>query len=170
MRDVIYYSFVLILLLSLTGCASWRTAFREGWPQEVTILSFPEGAEVYVNDEKAGATPLNLELGRKVPHKITLKMAGYQTAVQYFVPQPNERERHTIKFGLLVDTGWYRDLTPEEIAAILNHRLVPRVRSPEPFDDMAYRILQADALLAQGSLDPLEHRVLTEKIVGFYGY
>lgn len=170
MRDALLSSLVLFLVLFLGGCASWRLAFREGWPQEVTVFSFPAGADVYLNDERVGATPLNLELGRKIPHKITLEKAGYRSAVQYFVPQPNARERHTIKFGLLVDTGWYRDLTPEEMSAILDHRLVPRVRSPEPFEDIAYRILQADALLAQGSLDPLEHRMLTEKIVGFYGY
>lgn len=151
------------------GCSSLQQAFREGLPQEVTILSYPEGARVSIGGESKGITPLTVELGRKVPHKVVLEKEGYQTAVQYFVPSPNEREAHFVKFGLLVDTGWYRDLTPEAIAAVLDHRLVPKVRSPKPFQDISRRILEADQLLAQGDLEPLEHRLLTEKIVTFYG-
>jgi len=52
----------------------------------------------------------------------------------------------------------------------LDHLLVPKVRSPEPFPDISQRILEADLLLAQGDLAPLAPRLLTEKIVIFYGY
>lgn len=63
-----------------------------------------------------------------------------------------------------------RESTPQEIAAILDHPRVPRVWNPDPFQDIRERILAADQLLAQGRLQPPEHRLLTEKIVDFYGY
>lgn len=156
------------LLLLMGGCSSVRTAFREGLPQPVVVQSFPGGAEVWINDVHYGATPVEVELGRKTPHKVVLRKPGYQTQTAYFVPEPNAREANYVKFGLLEDVGYYKELTPRQLAEILDHELVPTARAARPFEDMTRRILEADALLSEGRLDPLEHKVLSDKIIAFY--
>ena len=145
-----------------------RTAFDVGLPQDVTVVSFPSSAEVWINGEHQGMTPVAVTLGRKTPYEVVLRKPGYITSTAFIVPEANERSGNYIKFGLLEDVGYYKDLTPEEVAEILDHQLVPRSRSARPFDDMTRRILEADQLLAQGQLAPLEHKVISDKIIEFY--
>lgn len=158
----------LLLAVLAGGCGSVQTAFREGMGQSVRVDSFPGDAAVFINDTYVGQTPVQMELGRKIPHKVVLRKEGYQTAVTYFVPEPNERATHFIKYGLLEDLGYYKTLTPEALAQILDHHLVPVARAARPFDDMTRRILQADSLLDAGQLSALEHKVITDRIIQFY--
>ncbi len=156
------------LLLASPGCSSVQTAFSEGLPQEVTVLSYPSGAEVWINDELMGSSPVTVRLGRKVPHKVELRKDGYYSKTRFFVPQANEKHGSFVKLGLLADIGYYNELTPEAMAEIMDHELVPKTVSARPFEEMTRRIVEADKLLAQGQLQPLEHKILANRIVEFY--
>lgn len=163
---------VLLPITSLlTACSffeTWNRTFEEGVPQAVMIQSFPDGAQVLIDGEAIGRTPLQVALPRKRVHEVRLSHPGYRTAVKYFAPQRNAKGEAFIRFGLMEDLGYYYDLTPSAMQARLSHNLVPRSRSANPFQEMASRVLRADDMLVRGEIDPLEHRRLTYELRTFY--
>jgi hypothetical protein len=58
----------------LSGCA---TVFR-GAHTDVNLTSDPSGAEVYVNGERMGTTPIELELESKKVYHVEFKMDGFE--------------------------------------------------------------------------------------------
>ncbi len=158
-------AFVLAASLVLFGgCAS----FERGAPQEVSILSFPTEASVYINGEASGITPMKIKLPRKVTHEIRLEKRGYNSAVKYFAPAPNDKSQNFIRFGLSEDLGYYVDLEPGTLQTELKSGLVPNSTGADPFERMAQKALEADRQLEAGELSPLEHKVIIEQIIGFF--
>lgn len=137
-------------------------------PQEVVILSFPTEAEVHINGEAAGTTPMTVALPRKTNHEIRLEKSGFNPAVKYFTPVPNEKADNFIRFGLQEDLGYYVDLDPQKMRAKMRSELVPGSIGSDPFEKMAVRALQADAKLEAGELTPLEHKYIIEQIIEFF--
>lgn len=154
----------LVTLLALSGCAS----FERGVPQEVTILSFPTESSVYINGEPTGITPMKVKLPRKVTHEIRLEKHGYNSAVKYFAPVPNEKAENFVRFGLSRDLGYYVDLEPGTMQAELLSDLVPQSMGSDPFERMARQALLADARLESGDISPLEHKIIIEQIIDFF--
>ena len=151
------------LVLS-SGCAH----FERGAPQDVVILSFPTEASVYINGHVAGITPLEVALPRKVTHEIRLEKYGYNPAVKYFAPVPNEKADNFIRFGLSEDLGYYVDLEPGTMQAKLNSELLPLSIGPDPFARMAQQALAADAQLEAGQISAIEHKFIIEDILAFF--
>lgn len=161
-RFPLVIAFVTVLLLS--GCEHMRS----GVPQEVIILSFPNEASVYINGEAAGITPMTVALPRKVNHEICLEKYGYNPAVKYFTPVPNEQSQNFIRFGLKADLGYYVDLEPGTMKAKMKSELVPNSTGADPFEKMAVQALKADAQLEAGEITPMEHKYIIEEIVAFF--
>lgn len=153
-----------IAFSAFSGCAS----FERGVPQEVTILSFPTESSVYINGEAMGITPMKVKLPRKVTHEIRLEKRGFNSAVKYFAPVPNEKADNFIRFGLSRDLGYYVDLEPGTMEAELLSDLVPRSTGADPFERMAQQALLADARLESGDITPLEHKIIIEQIIDFF--
>ncbi len=153
-----------LCLLLLSGCAS----FEKGSPQKVVILSFPTEASVYINGEAAGITPMEVALPRKMTHEIRLEKRGYNPAVKYFSPVPNDKAENFIRFGLQEDLGYYVDLEPGTMKAELQSGLVPTSTGADPFERMAQQALAADQQLEAGEITPLEHKMIIEQIIGFF--
>ena len=78
-----------VCMVFSSGCATIATGGGED--QAVRVSSLPKGADVYVNDERVGKTPMSVRLPRKDVHQVRVEKAGYQ---------PYERE---LKSGL---NGW----------------------------------------------------------------
>jgi len=57
------------------GCA---TLFK-GVDEKIEITSYPEGAEVFLNDKYIGITPVSREINSNINYKIELKKNGYKT-------------------------------------------------------------------------------------------
>lgn len=153
-----------VISISLSGCEHMRT----GVPQEVVILSFPTEASVYIDGEAAGITPMTVELPRKVNHEIRLEKEGFNPAVKYFTPVPNEKADNFIRFGLKEDLGYYVDLDPKKMKAKMKSELVPSSTGADPFEKMAVQALKADERLEAGEITPLEHRYIIEQIIEFF--
>ena len=117
---------ITLALISLSfpllfGCAS----FERGVPQNVIILSFPTEASIYVNGDAVGITPMEMSLPRKVVHgDFALKENGFNSAVKYFAPVPNDKAHNFVRFGLMEDFGYYVDLEPGTMKAKLKSELV----------------------------------------------
>lgn len=158
---------LILGLLSVTlfsGCEHMRT----GVPQEVVILSFPTEASVYVNGNAVGITPMSIALPRKANHEIRLEKFGFNPAVKYFTPVPNEKSKNFVRFGLQEDLGYYVDLEPSKMKAKMKSELVPNSLGADPFEKMAVQALKADAQLKSGEITPLEHKYIIEQIIEFF--
>lgn len=156
--------FVALGAVLISGCAS----LERGSPQDVLILSFPSEASVYINGEATGITPLEVALPRKVTHEIRLEKHGYNSAVKYFAPVPNEKSENFIRFGLSEDLGYYVDLEPGTMKAEMQSDLVPSSTGADPFARMAQQALQADQRLERGEITALEHKYIIEQIIEFF--
>lgn len=156
--------FALFSVIFFSGCKHMQT----GAPQEVVILSFPTDASVYINGEAAGITPMTIALPRKTNHEIRLEKYGYNPAVKYFTPVPNEKSENYIRFGLQEDLGYYVDLEPSKMKAKMKSELVPSSLGADPFEKMAVQALKADARLEAGEITPLEHKYIIEQIIEFF--
>lgn len=154
----------MALIALFSGCAS----FEKGVPQKVVILSFPTEASVYIDGEASGITPIEVSLRRKVSHEIRLEKAGYNSAVKYFTPVPNEKSKQLIRFGLSEDLGYYVDLEPGTMQAKMKSGLVPSSTGADPFARMAQQALEADRQLEAGEISPLEHKFIIEQIIEFF--
>ena len=119
----------------LLGCAS----FERGVPQKVIILSFPTEASIYVNGDAVGITPMEMSLPRKVVHEIRLEKNGFNSAVKYFAPVPNDKAHNFVRFGLMEDFGYYVDLEPGTMKAKLKSELVPTSTGADPHDGIRRR-------------------------------
>ena len=155
---------IALSALVISGCAS----FERGVPQKVIILSFPTEASVYINGEATGITPMEIALPRKVTHEIRLEKYGYNPAVKYFAPVPNEKAENFIRFGLSEDLGYYVDLEPGTMNAEMESDLLPKSTGADPFERLAQLALQADRRLEQGEITPLEHKYIIEQIIEFF--
>ncbi|MGB0371125.1 MAG: PEGA domain-containing protein [Opitutales bacterium] len=158
----------LVALFAFSGCETVQSAFRSGLPQSVTIDSVPSNADVYVNGAHLGTTPVTTELPRKVTHEVMVKKDGYVVQREFFTPTRNEKSHDFIRFGLMEDLGLYFDLTPTDMLSQMRHSLVPIVASNEPFEEMAYRVMLADALLDSGAISRSEHSTIYQELVSFY--
>jgi hypothetical protein len=166
MKVYLNITFTLICLsaLLLFGCAS----FERGVPQKVIILSLPTEASVYVNGDAVGITPMEMSLPRKVVHEIRLEKHGFNAAVKYFAPVPNDDAHNFIRFGLKEDFGYYVDLEPGTMKAELKSELVPTSTGADPFERMAQQALEADRRLEEGEITPLDHKYIIEQIIEFF--
>jgi len=164
MKSFLHLSLFAILSLAFSGCAS----LEKGVPQEVSILSFPTAASVYINGDAVGITPLQTELPRKMVHEIRLEKAGYNPAVKYFTPVPNERADNFIRFGLSEDLGYYVDLEPGTLKAEMKSDLIPTSTGADPFEKMAQQALAADRMLEDGRISSVEHKVIIEQIIEYF--
>jgi hypothetical protein len=97
-------------LLVLGSCATAKrtpTDFEFGATQPgITISSQPPGAEVWIDGDYSGfCTPCVLEVESGDPHRIELRLAGYETIERHVVPH---RDLHAIPWreGDLNATHW----------------------------------------------------------------
>lgn len=65
----------ILIMITLVGCAG----IINGTSQSVTINSTPEDAEVYIDGELRGTTPLTVKLKKNRYDTIMVKKKGYKT-------------------------------------------------------------------------------------------
>lgn len=124
----------------VTGCATLTTG--PGPEIKVRIASIPSGANVLVDGQDRGMTPLVVALSRKDYHHIVISKAGYEDHVQDLRPGPNPWFFGNILIGgvigMAVDmgTGAVVWLNPPELAARMKATpvaaIVPPVKPSPP--------------------------------------
>lgn len=154
----------LALASLFTGCE----LFDEGFDQEVTVYSYPTGAEVTVNGENLGKTPAKVELGRSIAHQIELVYPGYKTYKETVTPVRNADGKALVRFGLMEDTGLYFDLDPSPVKAQMVTESLPRYVGPNAYEEMAALITEVDQRRESGQIGPVEHKYIVDQIVEFY--
>lgn len=115
--------FVVLSLVAatLSGCAT----IMHGSNQPVGISSNPTGAQVFVDNQPMGITPVTATLSRKDHHTVRVEMAGYAPYEMKLTRGVSGWVWGNLVFGgipgLAVDaiTGGLYKLTPTEVNATL---------------------------------------------------
>ncbi len=76
MKSFVSLTLVVCIIASSPGCATIATGGGED--QAVRLSSTPKGADVFVNDERVGKTPMSIRLPRKDDHHVRIEKVGYQ--------------------------------------------------------------------------------------------
>ena len=72
---------------------------QKGQASKTAVITTPAGAEVYVDGNKAGLTPVVFALiKRDNPRVLTIKLAGYKTVERTLVP-----DGKTIPIGITLE-------------------------------------------------------------------
>lgn len=122
MKRMMVSAVVLCLCgLAVYGCAS----IIHGTSQDVGISSQPSQAEVVINNQTHGKTPLVAKLSRKDNHIIKINLPGYQPYETTLTRNVSGWVWGNVLFGgligLAVDaiSGGIYNLTPEQIVATM---------------------------------------------------
>ena len=111
------------VLPTASGCATILRGTNHG----IGISSQPPGAEVTIDNEIYGITPVSAKLKRKDNHHIVIRMAGYEPYEVILTRQTSAWAFGNILFGpgvvigLAVDaiSGGMYSLTPDQVSAEL---------------------------------------------------
>lgn len=152
-------------VLSFTsGCA----VMSKGRTQTVVVRSNPEGAVGRINGLEVGKTPFKIELNRSSAYTIELEKPGFAPVATTVLPVGNEYDKRFFRWGIDYDLGAMTDLTPNDLVVDLKPAVPPVAEAEDRFQEMTYRVLQADALLAAKEISPADHKYLVAEIVKFY--
>ncbi len=117
-RSIAKRLFVLALVVSLTsGCAS----ILKGTTQTIPINSDPPEADILVDGNFVGVTPLDVEMQRKRDHLVTIQKDDYRTGTVAVVKNiggavwGNILAGGVIGWGVDAATGAQYNLAPETI-------------------------------------------------------
>lgn len=151
------------VLIFSSGCA----VMSKGRTQTVVVRSTPEGASGFINGIEVGKTPFKIDLNRTSAYTIELRKAGFETAPFVVLPVQNEYEKRFLRWGIDYELGAMTDLTPSDMVVTLKPAL-PAGSDGDRFQEMTYRVLQADAMLAAKEISKADHKYLVAEIVKFY--
>lgn len=152
------------VLVFSSGCA----VFSKGRTQTIVVRSTPSGATGLVNGIEVGKTPFKINLNRTSAYTIEVRKPGFENAATVVLPTANEYEKRFLRWGVDYDLGAMTDLTPNDVVIDLKPALSSVSGAEDRFQEMTYRVLQADALLAAKEISPADHKYLVAQIVKFY--
>jgi hypothetical protein len=152
-----------LALIFSSGCA----VFSKGRTQSVVVRSTPSGAAALINGIEVGKTPLRVDMPRSSAHTLEVRKAGFENAIAVVLPVANEYEKRFFRWGVDYDLGAMTDLTPNDIQMVMSPA-IPSEDRGDSFQEMSYRVLQADALLAAKEISPSDHKYIVAEIVKFY--
>jgi PEGA domain len=152
-------------VLSFTsGCA----IMTKGRTQTVVVRSNPEGAVARINGIEVGKTPFKVDLNRASAYTIELQKPGFATAAAVVLPVSNEYDKRFLRWGIDYDLGAMTDLSPNDLVVNLLPEVPATANTGDRYQEMTYRVMQADALLAAKEISATDHKYLVAEIVKFY--
>jgi len=155
----------------LAGCAlslfAGCAVLSKGRNQTVVVHSSPEGATAFINGLEVGHTPFKVKIPRSGAYTVEVRKAGFESANVVLLPVANEYEKRFFRWGIDYDLGAMTDLTPNDVRIDLKPALA-EAAGGDRFQEMSYRVLQADALLAAKQISPQDHKYIVAEIVKTY--
>ncbi len=148
----------IIATLALTACSSLTN-------ERITINSCPQGAVVVINKEVKGTTPLDICLPKDGTYEVTFVKEGYKDQKMTIA---SLKQNPYVKFGPLVDMGYYKKLTPSCQKNEMTPNFLPAFKGTKAFEDMQRNIDTVDQLKKDGKITTCEHSYMIKKIVEFY--
>jgi PEGA domain-containing protein len=125
MRSHMRLAVIPLLMVLVVGAGIGCATIMHGTNQGIGIGSSPTGANVFVDKQPQGTTPVVAKLSRKDIHYVRLELAGYQPYETALSRRVSGWVWGNIVFGGLVGlavdaiSGGLYKLTPEQLAAEL---------------------------------------------------
>lgn len=157
----LYILSLLSSMLAMTACNSAVNPYTE----DVKVSSMIPGAEVYADGELVGITPCTLTLSINCIHELKFKKEGFKPESFALTPAPLDS---FVKFGPLVDTGYYRTLTPSNVHVEMKPDLLPIKAGTDAFESLSENYLKVDALRQFGSISEEEYNYIVAYMTKFY--
>ena len=157
-----------ILTLFFTSACSSNIVSTLQSKQEVIIESIPSGADVYMDGEHKGTTPLVLSLRSDISHEIHLQKKGFKSSSEYLDPIFKHDKTPYVQFGLAKDLGYYYQLSSDYIVSELDWESLPNTTGIAPFETMSKLISEADNAKFSGSITEEEHKIIMRQIVELF--
>lgn len=133
--------------------------------EDVAVSSMPEGANVFVNNELVGQTPTTISLKTDGVYDIKLVKKGYKDINMNVA---TVKENPFVKFGPLVDAGYYKTFEPSCIDQSLKPAFLPDSIGNDPFGELSKSIAKADEMRKSGEISPEEHSYMILAITEFF--
>ncbi len=159
------FATAFILVLSAAGCAT----LQKGSHQRVPIESEPPGAQVYINHEPAGETPMYAVLSRRSGHMVEIRKDGFDTQRVDVRPVPNRRDGAFIQFSSDDYTGALNDLRPSRVWVGMRPRILPAAAGSDPAGEKEAKLEEARALRDAGRYSEGDYEYVVRRIEEFYG-
>ncbi len=152
------------LMLGAAGCAT----LHKGSHQRVPIESAPEGATVFINNERVGTTPTEAMLSRRMGHVVRVEKRGFDPEQVLLYTVPNEAERSYVRFSTDHYTGALNDLDPSRVEVELRPSLLPRRPGPDPEAEKAEKLAEAEQIRRRGGFSAADYDYVVRRIEAFY--
>jgi hypothetical protein len=110
-----FYIFATVTTSLMTGCSSMNYNSMD----TIAITSEPSNADVWIANDYAGKTPLEVEMSKKISHRVIISKDGYESYSVDVLPVSTEATRGTVQFGFMKDSGSYNKLIPNPVHAKL---------------------------------------------------
>lgn len=170
LRPLISLTVLSPLLLFAGGCAS----IVKGTTQAIPVSSDPAGADVKIDGNKIGQTPVSVEAKRKTDHLITIEMPGYQVESIAVTRNVGGAVYGNILAGGLV--GWGVDamsgaqynLSPATISVKLKSASTSEPTAPSNAALFIEELRKLDELLAENKLTGEEYGKMRAALVEKY--
>ena len=153
-----------LLVLVAAGCAT----LQKGSHQRVPIDSEPAGAQVYINRELAGETPMVAILSRRSGHLVEIRKAGFDNHRVDVLPVPNRRDGAFVRFSSDDHTGALNDLRPSRVWVALRPGLLPAGRGANPEAEKEAKLAEALSLRDAGRYSEKDYEYVVRRIEEFY--
>jgi len=154
----------VLLVLGLSGCAT----LHKGSHQRIPVESEPEGATVFVNNERLGTTPVVVPLSRRMGHVVRVEKRGFDAEQVLLYTVPNETEQAFLRFSTDNFTGALNDLDPSEVIVELRPRLLPANPGEDPETEKEEKLAQAAEQRRQGRFSAADYEYVVRRIEEFY--
>jgi chemotaxis protein MotA len=115
-----------------------------------------------IGDEVKGTTPLTIKLPKDGTYEATILKAGYKPQKMTIA---SLRKDSYVKFGPLVDAGYYKTLKPSCDKNELKPDFLPEFKGTKAFADMQKNLDKVDQLKKDGKISDSEHSYMIKKII-----
>ncbi|MGF1449382.1 MAG: PEGA domain-containing protein [Opitutales bacterium] len=130
------------------------------------MISVPAGADVLINNEPVGQTPLNVSLDRSGSYQVEVSKRFFEPARAIIAPAGGQQP--FLKFGLLEEFGYYDRLGPDPLEVSLRSDILPAAKAFDSFSEFAYLTTLVDQLLEEGEITSGEHEYISRQLIEFY--
>ena len=167
MRFFNVFSTAVLTLFLTSACTSNMVCSIQS-KQKVKVESIPVGADIYMDGELIGTTPIVLSLQSDMTHEIHFQKKGYKPTKRYLDPIYKHEKQPYVQIGLAKDLGYYYELSSDHLVAELEWESLPDTAGIQPFETMSGLIAKADNALSSGDLTVDEHDVIIHQIVELF--
>lgn len=169
MKNFFLIAFAISLGLLFGGCST----IVNGTTQSVSISSDPPGAEVQVDGNPAGNTPISVELKRKNNHLVTIMLEGYQTQqitinkVMSGAVAGNILAGGLIGWGIDASNGSQYKLKPDTIAVQLRPGITDERTLISSIDELSTsdRLRQLESLRNENLITEEEYQASRKALI-----